>query len=67
MFNLDGLGSLCVRGFGLRCECSVLALRSAAQHRGVTRIQAQVYGLAAKALHDLQGDPSLLRTCEPSD
>lgn len=57
MFHLDPLGSLCVRDLGLCCKCSVPALRSAAQHRGVTRIQTQVFGLAAKAFQDLRRDP----------
>lgn len=57
MFHLDPLGSLCVRDLGLCCKCSVPALRSAAQHRGVTRIQTQVFGLAAKAFRDLRRDP----------
>lgn len=67
MFHLEAPGSLCVRDFGLCCKCSVLALRSAAQHRGVTPIQTQVFGLAAEAFQDLRRDPSLLGTCEPSD
>lgn len=53
---MDALGSLCVRDFGLGCKCSVPALRSVAQHRGVTRIQTQVFGLAAKAFQDLWRD-----------
>lgn len=59
MFNLDVLGSLCVRDSGLCCKCSVLPLRSAAQHRGVTPIQTQVFGLAAKAFQDLGRDPDV--------
>lgn len=59
MFHLDALGSLCVRDFALCCKCSVPAFRSAAQHRGVTPIQTQVLGLAAKAFQDLQRDPDV--------
>lgn len=59
MLDLEALGSLCVRDFGLCCKRSALPLRSAAQHRGVTPIHTQVFGLAAKAFQDLRQDPDV--------